>query len=208
MKLQLAVDRMTIDEAIAIIEASKAYVDIIEVGTSLIKDYGNTAITSIRNAFPDITILADIKTIDEAAYEFRSAYEAGADIVTVMGAAAITTLSICQKVAKEYHKEYVIDLLEVNDDKLKQLQVYQDAIQCIHLPSDEMGNALETLIKDQKQVLNPKVRISAAGGITLDNVNVLKQCGIDIVVVGSAITKANNKVASAKAFYDEIRKEG
>ena len=40
MKIQVAIDRVTLNKAIEIIESVKDSVDIIEIGTSLIKDYG------------------------------------------------------------------------------------------------------------------------------------------------------------------------
>lgn len=104
MKVQLALDRMTIDEAKSITEEVYDYIDIIEVGTSLIKDYGKKSISSMRDEFKDKLILADIKTCDEGEYEFKAAYEAGADIATVMGTSPFETIEICYKVSKEYKK--------------------------------------------------------------------------------------------------------
>lgn len=44
MKLQVALDRISLDEAIKLSTKLNGNVDIIEIGTSLIKDYGNSAI--------------------------------------------------------------------------------------------------------------------------------------------------------------------
>ena len=132
MKLQLAIDRVTLEKAIQIIHHTKDSVDIFEIGTSLIKDYGMESVRKIRESFPEITILADLKTIDEAEYEFEAVYQAGADIATVMGAAALNTIAICEKVAKKYNKDFVIDLLEVNNEKLDQLIQFEAAIFAIH----------------------------------------------------------------------------
>lgn len=206
MKLQLAIDRVSIAEAIEIIQDTKDYVDIIEIGTSLIKDFGLQAVREIRKQFPNLVLLADIKTIDEAEYEFQAVYEAGADIATVMGASAISSILACQRVALNYNKQYVIDLLEVHDSKLTQLQSFDDAIQCIHLASDDDGEGLEKLIIEQTAKLSKNAKIGAAGGITLANINILKKNNIDVVVVGSAITKAMNRTEEAKAFYTAIHK--
>ena len=40
MKLQLAIDRVTLEDAINILEDTQEFIDIVEIGTSLIKDYG------------------------------------------------------------------------------------------------------------------------------------------------------------------------
>ncbi|MGA9173277.1 MAG: orotidine 5'-phosphate decarboxylase / HUMPS family protein, partial [Thermoactinomyces sp.] len=100
MKLQLALDRLTVSEAIKIADQVKAEVDWIEVGTSLIKEYGMSSVKALREAFPDHIIVADMKTFDNAAYEMEICFAAGADVATVMGAAPVETIELCFNVAK------------------------------------------------------------------------------------------------------------
>lgn len=204
MKIQLAIDRVSVEQAISLINKTKEYIDIVEIGTSLIKDYGMSAIITIRKEFPDITILADIKTIDEAEYEFRAVYEAGADIATVMGASSMASIEICDRVAKEYGKEYMIDLLEVDDKRLSGLKVFKDAIFAIHLPSDKEGEGLEPLIRQSVNSLKGIDRIAVAGGVSKKSISLIKKSGIEIAIVGGAITKAMDPEKSA----EEIAREG
>lgn len=70
MKIQLALDRIDLERAKGIAKEAKDYIDIIEVGTSLIKDYGKKAVSFIKKNFKDKIILADVKTCDEGEYEF------------------------------------------------------------------------------------------------------------------------------------------
>ncbi len=205
MKIQVAIDRVTTEQAIGIIKEVKASVDIIEIGTSLIKDYGLESIRRIRHAFPDLNILADIKTMDEAEYEFRAAYRAGADILTVMGAASITSIEICRAVAEEYQKEYMIDLLEVSTDKIDKLKKFQDAIFCVHLPADQDGFGLEELIEKSRKELIDCPRLAVAGGVSLKTLSIIKESGFEIAIVGGAITKSENIQEAANAFCREAR---
>lgn len=46
----------------------------------------------MRKAFPDRTILADMKTVDTGAIEVEMAAKAGADVVIVLGSADDSTL--------------------------------------------------------------------------------------------------------------------
>src|SRR5699024_2145918 len=76
LKLQVAIDRTDLETAEAMIEEIKESADIIEIGTSLIKDYGlDRSVAYFRKRFPEQCFLADIKTCDEGAYEFRKTYE-------------------------------------------------------------------------------------------------------------------------------------
>ncbi len=205
MKIQVAIDRVTIEQAIEIIKVVKDYADIIEIGTSLIKDYGLESVRNIRNAFPDITILADIKTIDEAEYEFRAGYKAGADILTVMGAANIDSIEICRNVAVKYQKDYMIDLLEVSDEKIKELKKFKDAIFCVHLPADKEGQGLKELVQKTSKNLIDCPRLAVAGGVSLKTLSIIKESKFEIAIVGGAITKAENMKEAAYIFSREVR---
>ena len=155
MRLQVAIDRVNLKTAEAMIEEMRGMADIIEVGTSLIKDYGlENSVARFKKRFPDQCFLADIKTCDEGAYEFRKSYEAGGDIPTVMGFSSITTIRACAGVAGELGKEYMIDLLEVPADRIRALcEVFPEAIFCIHLPSDKQGEGLVELVKSSVKEL-------------------------------------------------------
>lgn len=206
MRLQAAIDRVSVERAAEIIELTAGYADIIEVGTSLIKDYGlEGSVRVLRDRFPEQCILADIKTCDEGAYEFRKSYEAGADIPTVMGFSSIPTIKACQEVAREFGKEYMIDLLEVSDEKLEILkQEFPEAIFGVHLPSDNQGKGLEELVLHMCGRMEGISKIAVAGGVKLDTISVMKNAGVDIVIVGGAINKAADITAAAKAFAEAV----
>lgn len=207
MRLQAAIDRVTVERAAEIIGQINGRADIIEIGTSLIKDYGlDSSVKVLKEQYPDQCFLVDIKTCDEGEYEFRKAYEAGGDIPTVMGFSSISTLKACQKVAKEFQKEYMIDLLEVPDDKLEILKKeFPEAIFCVHLPSDNQGVGLEALVKNRCEKLAGIDKIAVAGGVKLENIPLLTQRGIDTVIVGGAISKSENIEKAAQAFAQKIR---
>lgn len=204
MKIQLAIDRVSIERAKEISREASPYIDIIEVGTALIKDFGMASIKEIKEAFPEKIILADIKTIDEGDYEFRAAFNSGADIATVMGAASIDTLRACYRVAEDFKKLMMIDLLEVGYDKINLLADFTDAIFCIHSPSDGGEHNLTSLLKEFKEKF-PKIRkVAVAGGVNYDTINTIKEANVDIVIIGGAITKATSIGKAAKKFREMI----
>jgi 3-hexulose-6-phosphate synthase len=77
-RLQVAFDLLAIDQAIALAPRLAPHVDVIEAGTPLIKRYGIDAVRRIREAVPDMPLVADMKTIDAGAYEAELALNAGA----------------------------------------------------------------------------------------------------------------------------------
>lgn len=207
MKLQMALDRMTIDQALQLAKLASDSIDIIEVGTSLIKEYGLASVRELKKAFPELEVLADLKTIDEGAYEFKVAYEAGADIATVMGASSIDTLAACYRVAKEFNKTMLIDLMEVTEEKTRRLMPFNEAVFCIHSPTDQEEKHLIDHLLHFKQKFPVAKRLAVAGGINLDDVKELKKFDPEIVIVGSAITKQKHPGDAAKQFHLKMNGE-
>ncbi|RDU38162.1 3-hexulose-6-phosphate synthase [Neobacillus piezotolerans] len=199
MKLQLAVDRVSIEKAIGIIREAESYIDIIEIGTSLIKDFGLESVRRIRREFPEKAILADIKTVDEAEYEFEAIYQAGADIATVLGASSLETIRICQQVAQKYQKDYMIDLLETSAEKQLELKQFSDGILCVHLPSDK-STGLQALIESTLAQIDDFPRLAVAGGIKPENIAEIKKANFEIAIVGGGITKSADIRETAKIF--------
>ncbi len=204
MKIQLAVDRVPLEQAIEIIQEASPHFDIIEIGTSLFLDYGLEALRQIR---PHVKqqVLADFKTMDEAEYEFTQLFSNGADIATVMGGASLETIAICQEVAQKFNKDYMVDVMEVTDAKIKEIAKFEDAIICLHLPKDK-GSDIQTFIQDFVSKHQLDNRLAAAGGIQLEDLPYLKEAGIEIAIVGSAITKSDDLKQTAALFMEGAKK--
>ncbi|MEH7157956.1 3-hexulose-6-phosphate synthase [Neobacillus drentensis] len=208
MKIQLALDRMEIAEAIEMTRQVEESIDWIEVGTSLIKEFGVSSIKEIRQAFPNKQIVADIKTIDNARYEFDLCFESGADVATVMGVSPLVTIDTCMEVANRYQKKVMIDLLNTSDEQKRELRKYKDAIFCEHVSKDQQEE-----LGSQNQGISESAfsgfQIAAAGGIKLDSIQELAQSlNPAVVIIGSAITKANHPSKAAAQFKQLINQMG
>lgn len=211
MKLQVAIDRVTVPKAMELIRQLGENADIVEIGTSLIKEYGlKESVGRICEAFPKRAFLADVKTCDEGAYEFQKTYEAGAEMATVMGFSSLATIRACEAVAKSFGKPYLIDLLECGEARVRRLAAaFPQAVFGIHLPSDCEGEGLKELVEQMAgQLLVESAsspRIAVAGGVRLSTVPLLKAFPIEYGIVGGAITKAEDVSAAAQAFYEAVR---
>ncbi|HZG87958.1 orotidine 5'-phosphate decarboxylase / HUMPS family protein [Paenibacillus sp.] len=206
MNIQLALDRLAIERAIAIARQAAPYVQRIEVGTSLIKQFGMDGVRSVRRAFPDHVIVADLKTFDNAAYEFDMCFDAGADEATVMGAAPPVTVEAFLNAAARRGKQAIIDLLHTSEEEGERLAAYRDAVFCVHVSKDEQesaGGSAQTAAGERSPLLRLKrqgLRTAVAGGITLEALRRLGPLRPDIAIVGSAIAQADDPAAAARAF--------
>ncbi len=201
MKLQIAIDRVSLEQAELLTRKLAPYADIIEAGTSLIKDYGFQALERLKPAAGAAKLLGDAKTIDEGAYEFRQGYKHKADLLTVMGASSVATLQTCYDVAEASGTEMMIDLLECRPEKVAQMVHFPNAIYCLHTSVDQGAS-----VDPNQEVLAFKKafpmiqRVAIAGGINLETLAGMAEANPEIVIVGSGIVKKDDPVSAAKQF--------
>lgn len=208
MKLQTAIDRTTLEKAEQLIHMLSGNTDTIEIGTSLVKDYGLFNLKYLNDIKGETLLLADVKTCDEGEYEFYQGYAQGFDILTVMGSSATETLEKCYQVSLDYGKTMLIDLLECSDEKISEIANFKHAIYCLHTSVDKGGSLNPAAEIRRFRNKFPQIeRISIAGGITLNSIKQIKKEKVECAIVGSAITKAKDPEAALKQFNEEIKNE-
>lgn len=207
MKLQVAMDVATLDEALTLSRQVAEFVDIIELGTPLIKHEGVAAISAIKAAHPDKLIFADMKTADAGELEADIAFTAGADYVTVMGAADDDTVKGAVTAARRHGKQIVADMITVKDRVVRAREVSEMGVAFveIHAGLDEQarpGYSIDQLLSDGKE---SGVAFSVAGGIDASTVGAVQDAGAEVAVAGGAIRSADDPAAAAKAIRAAIR---
>ncbi|WP_053360908.1 3-hexulose-6-phosphate synthase [Bacillus sp. FJAT-27251] len=201
MNLQLALDRLTREECFHILKETGEFVDWIEVGTGVIKEYGMSIIREIRKKYPHKTIVADMKTCDAGKHEASQAFEAGADITTVMAFSADQTITETLKAAEGFGKRIMIDLLGVTDrNRIIELKALGADLVSLHFGKDmQVAGEMDTDIFSLTKGI-PGLEVAVAGGIRLDTLADIIQKNPDTIIVGSAITKAENPYEAAAAM--------
>ena len=189
MKLQFAMDTLTIESALELAAAAAPHVDILELGTPLIKSAGVAAITAIKKAHPQKTVFADLKTMDAGELEADIAFAAGADLVTVLGAAGDSTIAGAVKAAAKHGKGVVVDLIGVADKPKRAKEVIALGAEFVemHAGLDEQAEAgftFATLLRDGEA---SGVPFSVAGGVNASTIASVQQAGATVAVAGGAI---------------------
>ncbi len=206
MKLQFAMDTLTTDAALELAAAAAPHVDILELGTPLIKSAGLSAITAIKSAHPDKVILADLKTMDAGELEADIAFRAGADLVTVLGVADDSTIAGAVKAAQAHDKGVVVDLIGVEDkpQRAKEVIGLGAVFVEMHAGLDEQakdGYSIKSLLDDGEA---SGVPFSVAGGVNTSSIVAVHASGAKIAVAGSAIYSARDVGAAAAELRTAI----
>ncbi|MFM8259890.1 MAG: 3-hexulose-6-phosphate synthase [Vulcanococcus sp.] len=206
--IQLAIDCISAEKSLAIVEACKDYVDIIEIGTPCLKVNGASLLEQILAIVGAKPVLVDTKTMDAGFYEVDPFYTLGASICTVLGAAGETTIQGVVSAAQKHGKQSQVDLINcTNKQAIAELACQTGAsIIGIHTGIDAQQHG-ETPFADLQRIssLKLKTMISVAGGINKHTAPRAIELGADIVVVGGAITGADNPRQAARDLYQAIR---
>lgn len=206
-KIQLALDRLTIEECMHIAEQSSPYIDYIEVGTGVIKEYGMHVVREMRKRFLDKVLVADMKTCDAGRAEAIQAFDAGADVTTVMGYAPIRTVKEMLTVAETFNGRVMVDLLGVTDTARIQA-LYNIGVRMfnihmgIDLQQDNAWSSDDFLILKELQ----DIELVVSGGIKASTVPLLMKHSPDLLIVGGAITSQDDPATAAEAIYKEVQR--
>lgn len=209
MELQLALDLVNTEEAINLVEEVKDHIDIVEIGTPVVKVEGLQAVKAMKEAFPQLQVLADLKTMDAAGYEVQKAAEHGADIVTILAAAEDESIKGAVEEAKKQGKKILVDLIAVKDIAKRAQEVDEMGVDyiCVHTGYDLQAkgqNSFSDLETIKKVVKNTKTAI--AGGIKLETLPEAIQSNPDLIIVGGGIANQDDKEAVAAKMREMITK--
>ena len=206
MKLQVAIDVLSTEAALELAGKVAEYVDIIELGTPLVKSEGLAAITAVKEAHPDKIVFADLKTMDAGELEADIAFKAGADLVTVLGAADDSTIAGAVKAAKEHNEGVVVHLIGSEDKvtRSKEVRGLRAKFVEMHAGLDEQakpGYDLSVLLNAGEEA---RVPFSVAGGVNLSTIAAVQRSGADVAVAGGAIYGADDPAVAAKELRAAI----
>lgn len=204
MKLQVALDVLDLPSALTLAYQVAEHVDILELGgTPLVKSAGIAAVTAIKAAHPDKLVFADLKTADAGELEAELAFEAGADLVTVMGSADDDTIRGAVAAGNKYGKQVVADMISVVEGgrvaRIREVSKLGVSFVEIHAGLDEQarpGYSIEQLLEDGRQAGVP---FSIAGGVKADTIGSVREAGAVVAVAGGAIYSAADPPGAAAA---------
>ncbi|MDI3091980.1 3-hexulose-6-phosphate synthase [Priestia megaterium] len=196
MELQLALDLVNISEAKEVVQEVQEYIDIVEIGTPVVINEGLKAVKEIKEAFPSLKVLADLKIMDAGAYEVMKASEAGASIITILGATDDSTIKGAVEEAKKQGTQILVDMINVKnlEQRAKEVDALGVDYICVHTGYDlqaEGETPFEQLQTIKRVVKNAKTAV--AGGIKLTTLPEVVQSQPDLVIVGGGITSEKNK---------------
>ena len=205
MKLQLALDDLTMQESIELLKKVGDDVDIIEIGTPFMMMEGMKATSEIKKKFPNHEVLCDTKIMDAGTFESEIAFDAGADYLTVLGITDNATIKACVETAQKYGRKIVVDMICVPNlpERIKTLEKLGVEYLAVHTGVDQqaMGRTpLDDLIEMKEATKSAKIAV--AGGLKSSNLEMYMPYSPDIIIVGGGILNAPDPVKETKMIKE------
>ena len=205
--LQVALDFENLSRALpAAREAVEGGADWVEAGTPLIKSEGLDAVRQLKKAFPQHRVVADMKVMDTGAFEVEIAAKAGADLVTILGAADDDTIADGVRGGELYGAEVVVDLLGVADPlaRAKRSAELGAAAVCWHVGIDMQMQAKTPFAVLAELTKASPIPVAVAGGLNSESVAGAVGAGAQILIVGGAITKSPKIVDATRRIREAM----
>ncbi|MCX8082763.1 MAG: orotidine 5'-phosphate decarboxylase [bacterium] len=208
--IQLALDFTELKRALKVArEAVSAGIRCLEAGTPLIKAEGLSAVRILKKEFPECRIVADMKVMDTGRLEAEMAFKSGADTVVVMGNAADSTIQEAVEASLNYGGKVMVDLLGDSATVKRAKDVEKLGIHYIgiHIPIDKQMKG-EISFQFLKEITSDlKIPVALVGGINSENAVEAIKAGADILIVGGAITKAEDVKKAVNVIKEAIEKK-
>jgi 3-hexulose-6-phosphate synthase len=196
--VQISLDLTNIDEALETAAmAIRAGVDWLEAGTPLILAEGLNGVKKLREAFPKIPIVADLKTMDGGYLESEMMAKAGATHVVVMARAHEETIKCVVKAGLDFGIKIMGDNLGCSDkvEAAKWLEDLGCDFVIHHIGYDERrgiaagGKRMPSPLDQLREVVRSvEIPVQAVGGLSLEQAIMCPSYGAPLVVLGAPLT--------------------
>ncbi len=208
-KVQVALDTKVLADALAAARQVAAHVDIIEIGTVLCLSEGMRAVREMRACHPDHLLLADIRVAEAGSILSRLAFEAGADLVSVVSGAAPESFSAVVDVAAEFGGDVQVELSDGWTwpliERCRDLGIRHFIL---HRSRDaEARGDLSWSPGDLSAITGIHElggRVSVTGGMSTREVPSFASYPVEIFIAGRALYTSADPGASAREFQSAV----
>lgn len=195
--VQISLDLIDRAEALRTAEtAIRSGVDWLEAGTPFILAEGLHGVRALRERFPGVPIVADLKTMDGGYLEAEMMAKAGATHVVVMARAHEETIKVVVKAGRDYGIKVMGDNLGCPDMVAAARELEDLGCDFIvhHIGYDERrgiaaaGHRMPSPLDKLREVVEAVgIPVQAVGGLTLEQAVRTPEYGAPLVVIGAPL---------------------
>jgi len=207
--LQVALDTLDLNAALQTTRLVHDVVDVIEAGTILCLAEGLSAVKTLKTLYPENLVLADVRVAEAGALISRMVFDAGADWISVLSSASLTTIEAVSREAFSRGGDVQIELQE--GWSMEKLHTCKDLgiSQVIFHKSRDAEKQISERAPDFLELLHSMsdqgFRVSITGNLNTSDLAIFRGIPIYSFVAGRAIRDATDPRAAALSFKDAIQ---
>ena len=215
--VQISLDLTNIAEALATgATALRAGVDWLEAGTPLILAEGLHGVRALREHFPGIPIVADLKTMDGGYLEAEMMAKAGATHVVVMARAHPETIKCVVQAGRDFGCKVMGDNMACADMVAAARELEDLGCDYIvhHIGYDERrgiaarGERMPSPLDQLREVCQAvSIPVQAVGGLSLEQAVRCPEYGAPLVVIGAPLTIDSDSFRTAGGDIESTLRE-
>lgn len=205
--LQLALDTLSLEEALESLKGVDQVVDIIECGTILLCAEGARAVGIIRTLYPDKPLVADFKIADSGNTISGMLLDGKPDYTTCICAAHINTMKAVMKEIEKRGLSTKVQIELYGDWTFEQVEAWKEiGIRqvILHHSRDIKGGWSPEEIATAKKLCDMGMEVTVTGSLGLNDLELFAGIPVFCIICGRSIRDAADPVAEAQAMQDKI----
>ena len=201
MKLHISYNFPDLSHALDIAQHTAEFADIIGVGSLLLFKEGAKAIKSFKAAFPHKEIFAEAFVVEKAPEAVGMFAQAGARYVSVLAGTYHNAIKKAVETAKEFDAKIMLDLLDAHSIGQSALDAKTLGVNSIIMHRTRTPDAAIEIDSEWQHVReNTQLPVFITGKIDESNIQQLIALKPQGIMIGAAITKADNPAKQAQFF--------
>ena len=180
------------------------------LGPLLILGEGYRAVRVVRALYPDKPVLADVRIAEAGSKIARLAFEAGADLVSCVAGASLTTIRQVCKVAEEFGGEVQVELADEWYDPERARRWREIGVQHVIVKRSRDREAAGDLswkpedLARIDELASIGFTVTVTGGVSAQDLPAFAGKPVGIVIAGRAIVEAEDPAAAAAELQETI----
>lgn len=204
MKVQVAFDLIDLERCLVIARDVEEYADVFEVGTLLLYKYGERAVRTFKDTFPQKIILADAKIADRGKEATQLLVGAGADWVTVMAGVDRAVIHAVTQAAHDAGKRVMLDLLDASSLGQSALEAKSLGVDALIFHVAATEDTLSFMERWDMVRGNTKLPVFIGGAMTRETIHTVIAAAPEGVVLSNCVVFADNPRAETQFFHKHI----
>jgi len=201
MKLYISFNMTNLAKAIEIAEQTAQQADILGIGHLLLLKEGIKAIELFRKTFPTKELFVESPIIEKGAESVTLFAQAGANYVSILAGAPLPTMKNAIETAQQMGVKIGLDLLDSESIGQSALDAKTIGAQFLVLQRADISEDTDEIENSWRNVRdNTTLPIFITGKINESNIAQVAQLKPYGIIIGSAITKADNPAQKAIFF--------